>query len=322
MFIHGLGGDAFKTWSHSSDHKNSWPYWLGKEFSNVGVWSIGYEASPIALPTVLGWVRRWWPEAGQSMALPHRALQLLDKLQRAGIGQRPLLFICHSLGGLVAKQILRTSRDTLGVKPRNVRFAQVAANTRAVLFLATPHTGAALASKLDAFREQFGTTVNMSDLKAHDAHLRNLFDWYRNHAPAIGIETITYYEGQDVANALRIVNETSSHPGVGADPIMLDKNHISIAKPFDEGEDVYQAACDLIRDHVLSSSSKDVVAIPTEYVASASPQSVVVNLNVDRTLLDGASPNTRHLSGKLSYPVVFRCGRLSHGADSCEASRG
>lgn len=193
VFIHGLGGDARKTWSNDKNHENSWPYWLGTEFPDVGVWSIGYAASPIALPSFLGWVRRWWADAGRAMALPDRALQLLEKLQRAGIGQRPLLLICHSLGGLMAKQILRTSRDTLGDKPREVRLAQVALNTRAVLFLATPHTGAALATKLDSFRQLFGTMVNIADLKAHDAQLRNLFNWYRNHAPNIGIETITYY---------------------------------------------------------------------------------------------------------------------------------
>ena len=250
MFIHGLGGDAFKTWSNDKNYENSWPYWLGKELPDVGVWSIGYAASPISLPRMLGWIRHWWPEAGQAMALPDRALHLLDKLQRAGIGQRPLIFICHSLGGLVAKQILRTSRDTLGASPRSIRLAQVANNTRAVMFLATPHTGAALATKLDRFRNEFGTTVSMADLKAHDAHLRNLMNWYREHAPQVGIETITYYEGLDVANALLIVDETSSHPGVGATPIQLDKTHISIAKPLNEGEDVYEAARDLIRDCV------------------------------------------------------------------------
>ena len=272
MFIHGLGGDAFKTWSNDKNHENSWPYWLGKEFQNIGMWSIGYAASPVKLPRFLSPLLKWWPNLGQSMSLPYRGKQLLDKLQLNGVGQRPILFIGHSLGGLVTKQILRSSRDTVGDAPDRVRLKQVAQNTRGVMFLATPHWGADLASQLDSFREQLGTTINIADLRAHDAHLADLYDWYRNHAPDIGIETVTYFEGRDLGNAVRIVNESSSHPGIGANPIRLDEDHSSIAKPANKGDDVYLAACRFIRDHVLTqtrASAKPFAAPPSALTGAA-----------------------------------------------------
>lgn len=139
--------------------------------------------------------------------------------------QRPVFFICHSLGGLVAKHILRKSADA--TDPGKKR---VAANTRADLFLATPHAGAALASLVNSFRIVFGPTVSLEDLRAHDANLRELNDWYCNHAPTLGIEAVTYYETRAVRGVL-IVTATSARPGVGADPVGLDEDHLSIAKP-------------------------------------------------------------------------------------------
>jgi hypothetical protein len=78
---------------------------------------------------------------------------------------------------LVARQIRRTSRDS--IEPRD---QQIFANTRAVLFLATPHAGAGLASLASSFRKVFGTTVAVEDLHEHDTHRRELLDWYRNYA--------------------------------------------------------------------------------------------------------------------------------------------
>ena len=53
VFIHGLGGDAFGTWRHGHDEFSSWPHWLGAEFPDVGVWSLGHAASPSRLAKLL-----------------------------------------------------------------------------------------------------------------------------------------------------------------------------------------------------------------------------------------------------------------------------
>ena len=242
LFLHGLGGDAFTTWRHGGDDSSSWPHWLGQEFPEVGVWSLGYAASPTKWTRPLGWFSDSHRDAGHTMALPDRARQVLDLMVQNGFGERPLFFICHSLGGLVAKQILRMSSDSV-----DARAKKVFTNTRAVLFLATPHAGAALASLADAFGAIFGTTVTMEDLRAHDAHLADLFNWYRHHAP----ETATYYETRSV-KGFTIVNRTSSQSGVGADPIGLEEDHKSIAKPRDRDAQVCGAARDLLLNVVLA----------------------------------------------------------------------
>ena len=246
VFIHGLGGDAFTTWRHGDDDSTSWPHWLGREFPEVGVWSLGYAAAPSKWARPLGWFFRRRGDAGHGMALPDRGLQVLDRMAQGGLGERPLFFICHSLGGLVAKQILRGSSDSV-----EARLQGVFANTRAVLFLATPHAGAPLASIVGPFRTVFGATVTLQGLEAHDAHLGNLFDWYRNHSQAEGIRTSSYFELRSLAG-VTIVNRTTAHPGVGSDPVGIEEDHLSIAKPRDGDAQVCGAARYLIRNHLLA----------------------------------------------------------------------
>jgi hypothetical protein len=208
------------------------------------------------------------------MALPDRAGQVLDLMIQRGLGERPLPFICHSLGGLLAKEILRKSNDA-----PDTRKQQVARQTRAVLFLATPHAGAVLASFVNAFRTVFGATVSIEDLREHHANLRDLYDWYRNHAPQLGIHTVTYFECRGVKGVLPIVNPTSAHPGVGADPVGLDEDHLSIAKPRDRDAQVYGAARDLVHNDLFTLSPDVPITSPSRpSVAPTVPPEVVLRL--------------------------------------------
>ncbi len=243
MFIHGLAGDAFTTWRHGTDASTSWPHWVGQEFPSVGVWSLGYAASPTKWTRFLGLFSRRFRNSGHTMPLPDRALQVLDLMAQRGLGQRPILFVCHSLGGLLAKQILRTAADCI-----DHRKQAVFANTSAVLFLATPHAGADLASLVNAFRAILRATVSIEDLRAHDAHLRDLFNWYRHHS--VDVKTVTYFETRDLFG-VTIVNAASAHPGIGDDPVGLDEDHLSIARPRVPDAQVCGAVRDLLRNHVL-----------------------------------------------------------------------
>ena len=271
---------------------------MGKEFAEVGVWSLGYAASPTRWTRFLhlvGWGSR---DSGHSMALTDRALQMLDLMVQKGLGERPLMFICHSLGGLLAKQMLRNANDSM-----NPRMQQVARQTRAVLFLATPHAGAPLASLANTFRVLFGTTVSIEELREHDAHLRDLYNWYRNHAQTLGITTVTYFESRGVKGVLPVVNATSAQTGAGADPIALDEDHISIAKPLEPDAQVCGAARDLIRNHLLavSNDSRASLSGTPGMPAPASGQTVPPRLPI--------SPNPTASSSKPNLTEPRPCNR-------------
>lgn len=145
VFIHGLGGDAFGTWRCSGAEDAFWPAWLAEEVPEAGVWTLSYPAGPtrhLRWIRRIPWIGRWIaapgaPDAGYAAALPDRAVQVLDQLRLKkafGLGQRPLVSVCQSLGGLLAKHLLRASADATDPASQ-----ALAGQTRGVLFLATPH---------------------------------------------------------------------------------------------------------------------------------------------------------------------------------------
>jgi tetratricopeptide (TPR) repeat protein len=310
VFVHGLGGDAATTWRHGRDESTSWPHWVGNEHADIGVWSLGYAASPSKLARIFGWFGWASRDAGHAMALPDRAKQVADQLVKKGLGQRPLVFVGHSLGGLLTKQLLRCSVDAGDASSLRT----IAANTRGVLFLGTPHTGADLATLGDRFRKVFGTTVAIENLRAHDPHLRDLYDWYRKHAPRLGVMTATYFELRGVAGGtVTIVDPTSSHPGIGDDPIGLDEDHLTLAKPRESDSQVCEALRELIvgvRSGKTTQSSPvsapaalftapvpaapQVVAPPTVVVQVAAPAGPVSPPSVPREL----PPRAEHYFGR------------------------
>ena len=127
VFIHGLGGDVRATWQSNSSDDGFWPIWLGRSLKNVGIWSVGYDAS----------VSSW---KGYALGLEKRATNVLALMESDKVGDRPLIFITHSLGGLVAKQMLRIAHDS-DQPNRNA----IQKQTKGIVFLATPHAGSVLA---------------------------------------------------------------------------------------------------------------------------------------------------------------------------------
>src|SRR5438309_1786622 len=99
VFVHGLDGHPRDTWSADPPFEGSfWPMWLSEALPNAGIWTFGYEAN------ASGWF-------GPTMSLTDRATNMLAHCQARELGLRPLLFITHSMGGLLVKQVLRHGRD-------------------------------------------------------------------------------------------------------------------------------------------------------------------------------------------------------------------
>ncbi len=61
-----------------------------------------------------------------------RTAQFLAYLEAHDVGAQPVIFICHSLGGLLAKQALRHAFDREGPKLKNLL-----EQTRGIVFLGT-----------------------------------------------------------------------------------------------------------------------------------------------------------------------------------------
>jgi hypothetical protein len=234
IFIHGLGGDARGTWQ-GSNPAFFWPEQIGKSIADIGVWSINYDAYP----------SEW---LGGTMPIIDRSKALLELIRVNEIGTRPIVFIGHSLGGIVIKQMLR---DAYGLN--NGDWEAIGDETQGVIFLATPHTGSDAALMLNLVNAYMPTavrsTVTVQELESNAAALRDLNWWYRSNIPKeYDIDTSVLYENLPVPALHRvIVDPASSDPGIdGVIPIRVDADHVSICKLDSEKDFVYQSVMDFI----------------------------------------------------------------------------
>ena len=228
IFVHGLDGDPLKTWTSPPPpppDNRLWPTWLAADIDGLAVWSLGYEAP------ALGW-------RGSAMELADKArnvLSLLELENRLATGE--LIFVGHSLGGLVIKQLLRKASDAAS---RRAEALSLIERTRKVAFLATPHLGADLAGWGDRFRALFRPFAPARVLLRNDEDLRDLNAWYRGWASEKEIAHLILYETKTTSAFGMVVKPESGDPGLASEAIAIDADHILIAKPLSPDHQVYK----------------------------------------------------------------------------------
>jgi len=246
IFVHGLGSDA-GGWVNP-DTKFDWPPELGKRDARLRTFAVEYYA----------------PMMGSQAVSPNYqalAIKLFDDLTIKDVGTRPIVFVAHSLGGIIVKQVLRHAQ---------AKEHPIFSQTRAVIFLATPHAGATIAtlgshlgsviSLLGKAAETFLPIPHIGTIAAATAQvtawqlrISNLTSQLRKQEPSLlelnlwyrtlkHIDTRVYYETDSFYNVL-IVDPLSADPGVyGCDPVRAEsKNHITISKPENENDDLFKA---------------------------------------------------------------------------------
>lgn len=252
VFVHGLGGDPFSTWRHGEDDTTSWPHWLAEDYGErIAVWSFGYPASKSTAPRLIERLKKFLgfstnEDAGFSMPLPRRGRNALHNLVNNDIGNRPCIFIAHSLGGLLVKTILRASHTD----PASSDERRVISNCKGVLFLATPHLGSSLATLYSGLHGCF-PSITINELKADDAHLEELNEWYRGIVQKYCIQTRSFAESRPTGNpCILVVPPASANPGIdvpyGKKTVYLDVDHLQISRPEERDSDVIEEARKLI----------------------------------------------------------------------------
>jgi hypothetical protein len=250
IFVHGLNGDARTTWQPEGQPERFWPEWIGEDLLDVGVWSVGYPASAFA-----------WN--GSTMPLADRAVNILKSLHTRDLGtNRPVVFITHSLGGLLVKEMLRKATD------RSVSEGELLAkNTQGIVFLSTPHAGSNLANYFKYLRFLL-PSVSVKELQTQEPRLRELNTWYRNNVSGLGIKTEVYCErrktpiGKNFWGKListLVVDESSSDPGIaGVTAVPMDDDHITISRPTRES-DLYEGIKKFVDDCLIFSGEVGVL---------------------------------------------------------------
>lgn len=133
VFLHGLTGGSSSTW-YNEQHDTAWPRdFLGQDLKNVRIFTFGYDAD----------VANWWNPTSQNR-IGNNAEALNGALnrerRRTNTLQRKLIFVTHSLGGLVVKNAMTLSKHS-----PDKHLHSIEASTSGIAFMGTPHFGSDLA---------------------------------------------------------------------------------------------------------------------------------------------------------------------------------
>lgn len=266
IFVHGLDGDLRGTWTTSPSPGAVWPKWLAEDVEGLAVWSIGYEAP----------MSNW---RGSAMELSDRAANVLSRLLvEPNLREGELIFVGHSLGGLVIKQVLRKTEDAAPESDSACSFVE---RTRKVAFLATPHVGADLARWGDRLRILVRPSAATQSLLRNDTHLRDLNLWYRRWARQRGIEHKILFETKATSLFGMIVKPDSSDPGLSSDPIPIDADHITIARPPNREHLVYALIRDFVErqvEHTITEAERTRRQTEAMFLSAPLPYSIVEEL--------------------------------------------
>jgi hypothetical protein len=131
-FVHGLTGNRDSTWT-AHGQSTPWPKTLlPAELSKARILTYGYDAYIVR------------QSVASSNRLIDHATNLLNDLTtdraRRNASSRPLIFVSHSLGGLVCKEAILLSRNNPDVHLRDI-FDHI----KGIMFMGTPHKGAWMA---------------------------------------------------------------------------------------------------------------------------------------------------------------------------------
>lgn len=244
VFVHGLRGHPFGTWrtdmgSSVGGTNDIWPdVLLRKDLEARGVRArlitLGYEAGMVS-----------WSSPWPSLSLQERARVMLDALYAANVGRdgRPVVFVTHSMGGLLVKKMLLLASDQQVVHEVSGDVPSLATSTDAVVFLAVPHFGSELANgaRHEAIRKLVQTHPAIQDLCAdHDGRLDELNDKFK----ALGVDCLSMAEAKPAPLGLgltaMVVKPRSANPGVGRFRILPGSDHMTICKAKSRDSPMYR----------------------------------------------------------------------------------
>ncbi|MCI0466561.1 MAG: putative lipase [Beijerinckiaceae bacterium] len=236
VFFHGLGGDAFKTWQARVDGGQDaffWPRHLHHDIKGLSVYSVSYPAP----------LTEWGCRSSHFIC---QAWEILDcLLAKPELRSGPLYLIGHSLGGLVIKHLIRTAEGDAFSRADAKLFLE---RLEKVVFLATPHLGANLASLADLLEFLVRQSPAADGLDRGNPHLLDLYRWYRSWANSQHIAHLTLYETRPWKQFGIIVDSESANPGLANGaciPVACD--HVAIAKPDNAGSEVYLRVRDFLK---------------------------------------------------------------------------
>jgi hypothetical protein len=200
-----------------------WPHWVAGAQQQTQVFSFGY-------PTVtMAWYEKKLP-------IPRIAGNLAHQLTLKGVGSRPVIYLGHSMGGLLLKQMLVDAS-----RHGDAAYRGLWHNTVAICFLGTPHKGADVADLIERYLPNADNN-HVQDLRLNAPWLDELSKSFRflmavRQQRAVPPAVMAYRETQRMKGVLVVPLESADPEISGAEVIDLHFNHEEIAKPLSRGQE-------------------------------------------------------------------------------------
>lgn len=219
-----------------------WPIdWLPQQFPQIRILGLQFESA------LSYWVKKICPCEQDKLKLKTRSADYLPRLAAAGVGEggRPVVWVCHSMGGLIVKGIINQALDSDDEKIRNI-----GKNTRGVVFLGTPHKGSAIA-KYSQQTALLWPTIEVKDMEENSKELLKLNDTFlenirKMEAP---VEIVSIAEGSPMKVfqniKMIVVPMQSAYLGYG-DFFVSNENHLNLSKPISQNSFVYLTVVNLL----------------------------------------------------------------------------
>ncbi|XP_058466762.1 protein SERAC1 isoform X2 [Malaya genurostris] len=214
-----------------------WPMeWLPKDFPNIRVIGLNYDSS------LSQWSASGCPCEKYDGKLEKRATEFLRKLSKSNIGQdRPVVWVGHSMGGLLIKSIIVQAAENDDPAVR-----RIAHNSRAIMFLGTPHRGSAVAKLKQHTSALVWPSVEVRELEQNSKQLLHLNNSFLKAIGSFGRkpEIVSVCEGRPTILTsfkltFHIVPETSARIDEG-DFYLTKEDHLNLSKPVCRQSFLYQ----------------------------------------------------------------------------------
>ncbi|KAJ4750471.1 alpha/beta-Hydrolases superfamily protein [Rhynchospora pubera] len=256
VFVHGLRGGPFNSW-RISDNKCSttskaglvenidqdagkegtcWPReWLAMDFPHGRFFTVKYKTN------LTDWT-------GASLPLQEVSSMLLRRLLAAGIGTRPVVFVTHSMGGLVVKQMLFQAK-----LHNHNEFLQ---NTAGLVFYSCPHFGSKLADMPWRMGFVLRPAPSVGELRSGSPRLMELNDFIRNLNNKGSLDVLSFSETQVTpivegyggwALRMEIVPIESAYPGFGELVVLDATDHVNSCKPLNKSDPSYAETLEFLK---------------------------------------------------------------------------
>uniref|UniRef100_A0A3B3YT83 Protein SERAC1 n=1 Tax=Poecilia mexicana TaxID=48701 RepID=A0A3B3YT83_9TELE len=246
LFIHGILGAAFKTWRQKDrstleeereaesedDYTECWPKsWLAADCPNLRVLSVEYDSH------LSDWM-------ANCPSLAYRSRELLNKLKLAGVGERPVVWVAHSMGGLLVKKMLLDAADDPDLQG-------LLKNTKGIMFYSVPHHGTFMAEYSVNVRYLLFPSIEVRELCKDSPDLRSLNEGFLNIAKENEIKVLSFAETQptNISPMIKVVVVPTQSADLGlGELIKVDVDHLNICKPEKKDSFLYRRSLQFIQE--------------------------------------------------------------------------